>query len=335
MRFSPDILARIGNTPLVQLRRFSPREGATILAKLEFFNPGRSVKDRIAWHMVRVAEGEGKLAPGGTIIEATSGNTGIGLALVAAARGYRLVIVMPETMSAERVRLLRAFGAQVELTPGPAGMEGAVERAEKLLSRHPSWFMPRQFANPANPEIHRLTTGPEILAQLDGPVDAFVAGIGTGGTITGVGEVLKGNYPTMRIIGVEPAGSPVLSGGKPGPHVIQGIGAGFVPPVLKRSLLDEVRTVSDADAYQAMRRLAREEGILAGISSGAALHVAYQVALELGPQARVLTILPDTGERYFSLEPYFRLAAGLPRQGTWQGSLAAPASRGDSASHGR
>ncbi|TDA68864.1 MAG: cysteine synthase A [Clostridia bacterium] len=292
---------------MVKLGRFSPPGRARILAKLEFLNPGRSVKDRIARHMVEVAEREGRIPAGGTIIEATSGNTGIGLALVAAARGYHLVLVMPETMSQERISLLRAGGATVHLTPGDKGMAGSVELAERLLEQNPGWFMPRQFENPANPETHRLTTGPEILRQLPGPPGAFVAGVGTGGTITGVGEILREKFPGVRIVAVEPAASPVLSGGRPGPHKIQGIGAGFVPPVLNRSLIDEIITVSDADAYRAAMEVGREEGLLVGISSGAALYAARRVAASLAPGQLVLTILPDTGERYLSLEPYFRL----------------------------
>lgn len=289
------------------MKRFSPSGGATILAKLEFYNPGRSVKDRIALHMINVAEREGKLPPGGTIIEATSGNTGIGLALVAVARGYQLVLVMPETMSQERISLLRACGARVYLTPGDKGMAGSVELAERLLEENPDWFMPRQFENPANPEAHRLTTGPEILRQLPGPPAAFVAGVGTGGTITGVGEILREKFPEVKIVAVEPAASPVLSGGQPGPHKIQGIGAGFIPPVLNRSLIDEIITVSDADAYLAAMEVAKKEGLLVGISSGAALYAARLVAATLPAGQLVLTVLPDTGERYLSLEPYFRL----------------------------
>lgn len=302
-----DIGATIGATPLVNLRRFSPPGGATILAKLEFFNPGRSVKDRIAQHMVEVAEREGKLSPGGTIIEATSGNTGIGLALVAAARGYHLVLVMPETMSQERISLLQACGARVYLTAGDKGMAGSVELAVRLLEQNPGWFMPRQFANPANPEAHRLTTAPEILRQLPGPPQAFVAGVGTGGTITGVGEILRDRFPRVKIVAVEPAASPVLTGGRPGPHKIQGIGAGFVPPVLNRSLIDAIITVSDADAYLAVMEVGKKEGLLVGISSGAALYAARHVAASLAPGQLVVTVLPDTGERYLSLEPYFRL----------------------------
>ncbi|MGC8837330.1 MAG: cysteine synthase A [Anaerolineae bacterium] len=295
-----DILQLIGNTPVVRLRRVPEPGSATVWAKLEGFNPGGSVKDRIALSMVEAAERDGRLRPGGTIVEPTSGNTGIGLAMVAAARGYRLILTMPETMSVERRALLRAYGAEIVLTPGAEGMSGAVARAEALVRENPDSFMPQQFKNPANPQVHRETTAQEILRQVPGKVDAFVAGVGTGGTITGVGEVLKARWPDVRIVAVEPADSPVLSGGKPGPHKIQGIGAGFVPDVLRVDLLDEVIPVTYEAARETARRLAREEGILVGISSGAAAWAALRVAARLGEGKTVVVILPDTGERYLS-----------------------------------
>jgi cysteine synthase A len=295
-----DILQLIGNTPVVRLRRLPQPGSATVWAKLEGFNPGGSVKDRIALSMVEAAERDGRLQPGGTIVEPTSGNTGIGLAMVAAARGYRLILTMPETMSVERRALLKAYGAELVLTPGAEGMAGAVARAEALVRENPAYFMPQQFKNPANPQVHRETTAREILAQVPGKVDAFVAGVGTGGTITGVGEVLKARWPDVRIVAVEPADSPVLSGGKPGPHKIQGIGAGFIPDVLRVDLLDEVIPVTYEAARETARRLAREEGILVGISSGAAAWAALQVAARLGEGKTVVVVLPDTGERYLS-----------------------------------
>ncbi len=295
-----DILQLIGNTPVVRLRRVPAPGSATIWAKLEGFNPGGSVKDRIALSMVEAAERDGRLRPGGTIVEPTSGNTGIGLAMVAAARGYRLILTMPDTMSVERRALLRAYGAEIVLTPGAEGMSGAVARAEALVRENPDYFMPQQFKNPANPQVHRETTAQEILRQVPGKVDAFVAGVGTGGTITGVGEVLKALWPDVRLVAVEPADSPVLSGGKPGRHKIQGIGAGFIPDVLRVDLLDEVIPVTYEAARDTARRLAREEGILAGISSGAAAWAALQVAARLGEGKTVVVVLPDTGERYLS-----------------------------------
>jgi cysteine synthase A len=250
--------------------------------------------------MIKAAEKEGRLRPGGVLVEPTSGNTGIGLALVAAARGYRLILTMPETMSRERRALLSLYGAELVLTPGAEGMGGAIRAAGELLAANPDYFMPQQFENPANPQVHRETTAQEILAQMD-RIDAFVAGVGTGGTITGVGEVLKEKNPNVRIIAVEPAGSPVLSGGKPGPHKIQGIGAGFIPKVLNRAIIDGVIPVKDEDAYAMAKELARKEGLLVGISAGAAVAAARQVAEEMGPGARIVVMLPDTGERYLSL----------------------------------
>jgi len=299
------VIDLIGNTPMMRLKKFAGEGSAAILAKLEMFNPAGSIKDRIAWSMIEDAEDKGILKPGATIVEATSGNTGIGLAMIAAAKDYNLILTMPETMSEERIGLLRSYGAQVELTPGDKGMKGAVDRLEELLSENPDYYSPKQFENPANPEIHRKTTAHEILKQTGGKVDAFVAGIGTGGTITGVGEVLKRELPGVEVIGVEPAASPVLSGGAPGPHKIQGIGAGFIPATLNVDILDRVIQVTDRDAYFTAQRLATEEGLFAGISSGAAAWAAEKVAGELGPGRQVVVILPDTGERYLSMRRQF------------------------------
>jgi len=285
---------------MVRINRLVGPESAEVVAKLESFNPAGSVKDRIALSMIEDAEARGLIKPGDTIIEPTSGNTGIGLAMVAAAKGYRLILTMPENMTDERKALLTLFGAELILTPASEGMSGAVRKAEELARLH-GYFMPQQFNNPANPEIHRRTTAREILEDTDGKLDAFVAGVGTGGTITGVGEVLKEKMPWVRIVAVEPARSPVLSGGKPGPHGIPGIGAGFIPAVLNLEVIDEIITVKDEDARETMLRLIREEGILAGISSGAAMWAALQVAKRLGPGKRVVVVLPDTGERYLSL----------------------------------
>lgn len=296
-----NILEAVGNTPIVRLNRIVPEGSAEVLAKLESFNPMSSVKDRIAKSMIEAAEREGKITPDTTIIEPTSGNTGIGLAMVCAVKGYKLVLTMPETMSVERRRLLAAFGAQLVLTPGPEGMRGAVRKAEELCESIPNSFMPQQFKNKANPWIHRKTTAREILRAVE-KVDAFVAGVGTGGTITGVGSVLRRKFPQVKIIAVEPEESPVLSGGTPGPHKIQGIGAGFVPDVLDTSIYDTVMRVSAKDAAETSRRLAREEGILVGISSGAAAFAALKVAKELGTGKTVVVVLPDTGERYLSTD---------------------------------
>jgi cysteine synthase A len=293
----------IGSTPVVRLSRLPQLEGvrAEIWAKLESFNPGGSVKDRICLAMIEAAERAEVLVPGGTIIEPTSGNTGIGLALVAAVRGYRLVLTMPDTMSEERRSLLMAYGATLVLTPDTKGMHGAIGRAEQLLAEQPDWYMPQQFTNPANPEIHRRTTAREILRQLP-RVDAFVAGVGTGGTITGVGEVLRAERPGVLIVAVEPSASPVLSGGEPGYHRIQGIGAGFVPEILNTAAYDRVVGISDADAAAHTRALARHEGLLVGISSGAACAAAIAIGRELGRGAVVVTVLPDTGERYLTTD---------------------------------
>ncbi|MEO8324560.1 MAG: cysteine synthase A [Nitrospirota bacterium] len=305
--FLRNITDGIGHTPLVRLNRLSPAGGATIYGKAEFYNPGGSVKDRICLNMIDEAENKGLLKPGGTIVEPTSGNTGIGLALVSAVRGYKLVLVMPEGMSLERASLLSSYGAQLVLTPAREGMRGSIKEAESILEQNPEYFMPNQFSNPANPAIHRKTTALEIWEALEGKVDAFVAAVGTGGTITGCGELFKENNPSVKVIAVEPTGSPVLSGGEPGPHRIQGIGAGFVPKVLNRSLIDQIMTVTDEEAYQTTKQLARKEGLLVGISAGANVFAAQKVAEALGPNKNVVTILCDTGERYLSIEKYFNI----------------------------
>jgi cysteine synthase A len=302
------LLDLIGKTPLVRLGKVVPDGAAEVWVKCEQYNPGGSVKDRVALAMIEAAEAAGLIAPGRSlIVEPTSGNTGIGLALVCAAKHYRLVLTMPESMSLERRALLQSYGAEIILTPEEQVMEGAVARAAAICRENRDAYMPDQFGNPANPQVHRKTTGPEILAQLGrNPVHAFVAAIGTGGTVTGVGGFLREHLPGCRVIGLEPATSAVISGQPPGPHKIQGIGAGFVPGNLDRSVLSELRTVADRDAYAMSKRLAREEGLLVGISSGANVSVAVDIARELGPGKRVLTILCDTGERYFSLDEHFR-----------------------------
>ncbi|MBM3695651.1 MAG: cysteine synthase A [Actinobacteria bacterium] len=300
-RIYRDITQTIGGTPLVDLARLSPPGGARVVAKLESFNPLSSVKDRIGLSMVEAAESAGTLASGATLVEPTSGNTGIALAFVAAAKGYRLILTMPETASVERRRLMHLLGAELVLTPGPEGMAGAIARAEQIVAETPGALMLQQFRNPANPEVHRRTTAEEIWADTDGLVDIVVAGVGTGGTITGVGQVLKKRRPSVRLVAVEPAASPVLSGGAKGPHKIQGIGAGFVPEVLDRTVIDEIVAVADEDAFATARRLARTEGIPGGISSGAAVHAALQVAARPESAGRLLVvILPSHGERYLS-----------------------------------
>ncbi len=297
----------IGGTPLVRLNRLSPPDGATIYGKAEFYNPGGSVKDRICLNMIEEAEKQGLLKPGSTIVEPTSGNTGIGLALVCAVRGYKLILVMPEGMSLERASLLSSYGAQLVLTPAREGMRGSIKEAESILEQNPEYFMPNQFSNPANPAMHRKTTALEILDALDGKVNAFVAAVGTGGTITGCGEVFKEKNTNVKVVAVEPSGSPVLSGGEAGPHKIQGIGAGFVPKVLNRSLLDQIMTVTDEEAYQTTKQLAKKEGLLVGISAGANVFAAQKIAESLEPGENVVTILCDTGERYLSIEKYFNI----------------------------
>ena len=300
-RIYEDITKTIGHTPLVKLNRVTKGLEATVLAKLESFNPLSSVKDRIGVSMIDAAERDGLIKEDTIILEPTSGNTGISLAFVCAARGYKLVLTMPETMSLERRNLLKALGAELILTPGTEGMPGTVRRAEELAAQDPRYFIPQQFKNPANPAIHRETTAREIWEDTDGQVDILVAGVGTGGTITGVAEVIKPQKPDFVAIAVEPAASPILSGGKPGPHKIQGIGAGFVPDVLRLELVDEIIQVAEGDAAEMARRLAREEGILAGISSGAAAHAALQVAARPESKGKlIVVILPDTGERYLS-----------------------------------
>lgn len=304
-KVAKNILELVGNTPLMELGRFSREKGLSspLVAKLEYFNPAGSVKDRVALSLVEDAERRGVLGQGGTIIEPTSGNTGIGLAMVATVRGYRLILTMPETMSVERRKLLKALGAEIVLTPGAEGMTGAIAEAERLKESISGAVILQQFENPANVEAHRRTTAQEIWRDADGKIDIFVACVGTGGTVTGIGGVLKEKNPSVRIVAVEPESSPVLSGGKPGAHKIQGIGAGFVPKIYDSSVVDEVVAVEDADAFQASRDLARTEGVLVGISSGAALHAAAEMALR--PEnagKRVVVLLPDTGERYLSTD---------------------------------
>ncbi|MFC7443341.1 cysteine synthase A [Laceyella putida] len=304
MRVANNVLELIGQTPLVKLNRIVGKSDADIFLKLEFFNPGGSVKDRIALSMIEEAEKRGELKPGSTIVEPTSGNTGIGLAMVAAAKGYRAVLVMPDTMSLERRNLLKAYGAELVLTPGAEGMRGAIKKAEEILAENPDYFMPQQFNNPDNVKIHLETTALEVVEQAGGEIDAFVAGVGTGGTITGVGRVLKEKFPHVQVIAVEPTASPVLSGGSPGPHKIQGIGAGFVPQILDTNIYDEVIQIENEEAFEWARRLAREEGILVGISSGAATAAAIRVARRLGLGKKVIAVSPSNGERYLTTPLY-------------------------------
>ncbi|MFN3966093.1 MAG: cysteine synthase A [Endomicrobiia bacterium] len=304
-RIAENVLELIFNTPMVKLNKIVDKDMAEICAKLEMFNPGGSVKDRIAFSMIQEAERTGKLRPGGVVVEPTSGNTGIGLAMVCAVKGYKCILTMPESMSLERIYILKSYGAEIVLTPAIEGMEGAIKKAEEIVKKTKNAFMPQQFNNPSNPEIHRRTTAEEILESTDGKLDAFVCGVGTGGTITGVGEILKKKNPKIKIVAVEPANSAVLSGKKPGPHKIQGIGAGFIPEILNRKIIDEIITVEDDQAYQTSKRLAKEEGLFVGISSGAACFAALKVAKDLGKGKYVVVVFPDTAERYFSMEQYF------------------------------
>lgn len=308
MKVADSVSELIGNTPLVRLRRISEESGSTVVAKLEFANPGGSVKDRIGLAMIEAAEREGRIGPDTVILEPTSGNTGVALALVCAARGYKCALVMPDSMSKERRVLLHAYGADLVLTPGIEGMPGAIRRAEEMAAADERYFIPQQFENPANPEVHRRTTAEEIWRDTDGEVDVVVAGIGTGGTITGVGEALKERKPEIRCVGIEPDGSPVLSGGERGPHAIQGIGAGFVPKVLNTEIYDEVVRVTNENAFVSARRIASEEGILVGISSGAAIWAAEQVAKRAESKGKlIVVIVPSNGERYLSTALYNEL----------------------------
>jgi len=301
MKVSENVTHLIGNSPLVRLNKVTDGAGATVLAKLEYYNPAKSVKDRIGLAMIEAAERDGKIKPDTVLVEPTSGNTGIALAFVAASRHYRLILTMPETMSRERRALLRAYGAELVLTPGPEGMKGAIRRAEELVASDPHYLMLNQFENPANPEVHRRTTAEEIWRDTDGKVDILISGVGTGGTITGVGEAIKARKPSFRCVAVEPAASPVLSGGQPGPHPIQGIGAGFIPKILNTKIIDEIVQVKADDAMAVARRMAADEGLLVGISSGAAVWAAVQVAKR--PESRgktIVAIVPSFGERYLS-----------------------------------
>ncbi|MCM8814519.1 MAG: cysteine synthase A [Candidatus Omnitrophica bacterium] len=305
VKVAENVLELVCNTPMVRLNRIVEKDMAEIYAKLESFNPAGSVKDRISLSMIEDAERKGKLKPGTVVVEPTSGNTGIGLAMVCAVKGYRCILTMPESMSLERIYILKSYGAEVVLTPAIEGMTGAIKKAEEIVKNNKNSFMPQQFNNLANPEIHRKTTAREILEACDGKLDAFVSGVGTGGTITGVGEILKKEIEGIKIVAVEPAGSAVLSGKKAGPHKIQGIGAGFIPKILNRKIIDQVIVVEDDQAFQTAKRLSREEGLFVGISAGAACFAALKVAKDLGKGKRVVVIFSDTGERYFSMEQYF------------------------------
>ncbi|MBB6215954.1 cysteine synthase A [Anaerosolibacter carboniphilus] len=300
MKVVNSITELIGGTPMVKLNKLVGKDDAQVYVKLEFFNPGSSVKDRIALSMIEAAEKAGSLKEGSIIVEPTSGNTGIGLAMVAAAKGYKCILVMPETMSIERRKLLKAFGAELVLTDGAKGMKGAIEKATEIVKENPSYFMPQQFENESNPEIHRNTTALEVIEQMDGQFDMFVSGVGTGGTITGVGEIIKEKVKDAKIVAIEPKDSPVLSGGQPGPHKIQGIGAGFVPKILNTKIIDEIIQVDNEDAMETARRMAKEEGILVGISSGAAVWGALKKAKELGKDKKIVVVIPSYGERYLS-----------------------------------
>ncbi|SFJ36014.1 cysteine synthase A [Thermoflavimicrobium dichotomicum] len=303
-RVANNILELVGDTPLVKLNRIVGKADADIYVKLEYYNPGGSVKDRIALSMIEEAEKRGELKPGDTILEPTSGNTGIGLAMVAAVKGYKAILVMPDTMSLERRNLLRAYGAELVLTPGAEGMGGAIRKAEEIKKENPHYFVPQQFNNPDNVKAHLEGTALELVEQVNGQIDAFVAGVGTGGTITGVGRVLKEKFPNVHVVAVEPAASPVLSGGEKGPHKIQGIGAGFVPEILDTSIYDEIIPVTNEEAFEWARKMAREEGILAGISSGAAVAAAAKVARRLGEGKKVVAVVPSNGERYLTTALY-------------------------------
>lgn len=306
-KIAGNIIELIGQTPLIRINKIAEPGSAEILAKLEMFNPGGSVKDRICFSMIEDAEKKGKIKKGWVIIEPTSGNTGIGLAMISSVKGYRCILTMPETMSVERIYLLKSFGAEVVLTPGAEGMKGAIKKAEELCKEIPNSFIPQQFLNPANPRVHMETTAKEIMDVTKGKLDAFVAGVGTGGTITGVGEVLKKHNSKIKIVAVEPCASAVLKGKQPGPHKIQGIGAGFIPEILNRDIIDEIICVEDMDAFKTAQNLAKSEGLFVGISSGAAMWASLKVAKTLGKGKRVVTVFPDTGERYFSMRQYFEI----------------------------
>lgn len=303
--YSDNVLGLIGDTPTVKLNKIVEPGLAQVFAKLEFFNPGGSIKDRICLSMIEAAEKEGLIKPGSTIIEPTSGNTGIGLAMICAVKGYKCILTMPELMSQERIYILKSYGAEVILTPAVDGMLGAIKKAEEIVKKIPNSFVPQQFKNKANPQIHRETTAREILNFTTETIDAFIAGVGTGGTITGVGEVLKEHNPRIKIVAVEPTTNAVLSGGKPGPHKIQGIGAGFIPEVLNKNIIDEIVKVSDSQAFETSKILAKKEGLFVGLSAGAATWAALKIAKDLGKDKKVIVILPDTGERYYSMEQYF------------------------------